>query len=67
MSFGLRITIEDERGLRVSQEYDANERAKAMDRWDKLLDDAIPGERCRLINRDNDRIVSEYHNMRVEK
>ena len=44
------------------RKYSHDELDKAMDAWDKAVENALPGELLQLVNSENGRIVSEYHN-----
>jgi hypothetical protein len=58
----IRIEIEREGNTPLVMRYRAHERNLAMDAWDNALDACLPGQRIRLINEVNDRVVSEYTN-----
>ena len=47
--------------------YSEAERKKAMDMWDRYVEDALPGSTVQLVNEDSGRVVSEYTNNRVAK
>lgn len=64
MSVPMVITIEREGTTPLVLRFKAKERQEAMNHWDKAVENALPGQRVRLINENNNRIVSEYTNNR---
>ena len=62
MSMTLNIVIDRAGKAPLTMRYDASERQKAMDEWDRVVENALPGQRVRLVNPSNNRMVSEYTN-----
>ena len=64
----LTIKMQQTMGGKVQTlRFDGKERQKAMDEWDRVVENAIPGFMVQLVNEDSGRIVSEYHNNKVVK
>jgi len=64
----LTIKMQQTMGGKVQTlRFDGKERQKAMDEWDRVVENAIPGSMVQLVNEDSGRIVSEYHNNKVVK